>query len=231
MKKWKIVTLCFFCLFLMVGCNDDNDDNVSPDSELVGSWVANYSEEIDGHDCVVIEEFSFLNDGTFSFNVFETCEDNNDYEDAIKGTWEVRGDFLYVTFTEALDPEDEIGIEFKLYYFIASTGELAITSEDEHGVFTRIGSGTGIVGEWESPIEDDGCQETIIFNSNGTFSSEDICPNPDDGSQISGTYNTDGDILNATFTDDGSLVNYKAFYKIFGSELMSVDDNQLFSKD
>jgi len=226
MKKkicWAGILCVFLCLGLLSGCNDDDDDTKS-DSELIGSWIANYSED----DCIIINEWSFSNDNTFIFHCTESCEGDDGYECTNKGTWEVRDGFLYTTNTEVTDPnDDEIGVEYKLMYFITSTEKLAITDY----IHTRTGSGTGIAGEWKSSFDDGGCQEILIFNSNGTFSAEEVCPGGDEDEPFSGTYTIDGDRMNANFTSENGPETFKGFYKIVDSNLINVPEEELFSKD
>jgi hypothetical protein len=228
MKKFisLLTVLCvILCFGFIAGCNDDDDDD-EPGDELIGSWILNDDDD----DCFEIQELSFLDNGTYTANTNETCEGENPTDDVEKGNWEVKDDCLYATITETMDSDeqDQIGVK-QNYYFITSTDQLAL--EEEINIYTRTGNGTGIVGEWEFPIDDDGCQETTTFNANGTVSWINDCPDDDEDEAISGTYTTNGDLLNITYTENGELINKKSFFKIIDSKLVQLEEDDVFSKD
>jgi hypothetical protein len=235
MKLNRIVL--FFCLAfsvcILTGCsssdsdNDtDNNNSVTPGNELIGSWVANHI----AYDCASIDEFSFTDNGIFTYKTTESCAGGYTETGEVKGSWEVRNDFLYLTPTEISNMDDlEINKDLKLFYFITSTGQLAMCSEDE--IYDRVGSGNGFTGTWKQ-THDNGCQETLTVNANGTFAALAICPNVDDEWSFSGTYTLNGDRLRISLTEDGREVNIDHFYKIFDSnELMMVEAVSVSSKD
>jgi hypothetical protein len=229
MKKFisLLAVLCvILCFGFIAGCNDDDDDD-EPGNELIGSWIGNFEED----DCFEIQELSFLDNGTYTVHTNETCEGENPTTDVDKGNWEVEDDCLYLTLTEttASDERDQIGVKQKIYYFITSTDQLAL--EEEINIWTRTGNGTGIVGEWEFPIDGDGCQETLTFNANGTLSWMNDCPDDDEDEAISGTYTTNGDVLIGTHTENGELITEKSFFKIIDSKLVQLAEGDVYSKD
>ena len=107
---------------------------------------------------------------------------------------------------------------------------MAIVEEEDE--FNRIGDGTSIVGQWLQQDDDFDCSETLILNADGTFSLDEVCQNPDDNEQLSGTYTNNTESITITFIDEElTEANLTFFYKLLDSKLLLADDNYLFSKD
>jgi hypothetical protein len=228
--KQSVHLFVLLTIGLMAGCGSSGGHSMSANQtsnstdgdslgkEIVGSWNANYDDDL----CNYNTFFSFSDDGTFSLGDFRTCADaENDYSYNGSGTWDIIDGVLYTTLTESSD--GSVG-DWVIYTFITSSQQMAMAPHE--WLFSRSGSGSGFADTWVTADSD--CTDTFVFNTNGTWTSDVICENPEDESHYSGTYTAKSGVL--TLMTDSATMNLS--YKLFGDSTLAICENdKLFTRE
>lgn len=201
-------------IICLAGCSGDS---ANPEAELIGTWKYSYEN---GDGCIENSELIFERDGMFTVDNFEQCESEEDFQVNIEGTWDIKNGILNMSYTSVYSSnpgvEYPINEAFPIYYFITSTGKLAMLREDQ--LYTRVGSGEGLVGTWL--LGDTDCGLYVTYDYDESFELNFKCGpvmSDDSPNSIYGTYSLVGDHLSIRDTDGVEIANH--FFKLFENRL------------
>ena len=225
MNKLLFVLICFTSLFIS-SCDKDikeNEDNNSTVS-IIGTWT---STSIENGESETITT-SFETNTFISEFVIYDANSGQTTNGTIEGTYELAGNSLISTFTQAGETQTRTVI----YTLKNDILELIFTEEDggtpETTLYSKHDVGS-IIGTWTSTniLENATETETITFDSKNSFVLAIISyENGEPEFEVqNGTYLSNENTLTATYTTEGKTETSSSTYTINDNKLTLITNS------